>query len=65
MPKLNPLVDYEELTELTGIPRAHLRMMKTRGSLPDPAHPRVPVWNRTDIERWIFERALQEKPADG
>lgn len=47
------LVDYKEISELTGQSITHLHALQHRGVLPPKAHHRAAVWLKEDILRWI------------
>lgn len=60
----NGLMDYRDIHWLTDIPINRLRVMHNRGQLPRPAHPRVAVWKREDIEEW-WKRQQEKGRSDG
>lgn len=47
------LVDYQDISQMTGHQVTHLRVLNSRGAMPDQAHPRHPVWRTSEIVRWI------------
>jgi hypothetical protein len=52
------LVGLAEASEITGIARGALRVMRSRGKLPIPTAELAagPVWRRVDIEHWFKAR---------
>ena len=53
-----PLVGLVEASEVTGVARGTLRVMRVRGQLPTPTAELAsgPVWRRVDIEQWAAGR---------
>lgn len=47
------LLDYRDISEMTGQSVNHLQVLRSRGVLPEKAHPRASVWLKADIEHWI------------
>jgi hypothetical protein len=54
-----PIVGIAEVAEMAGLSRANVRMMRSRGLLPEPQVVLAmgPVWKRSVIERWVKKRA--------
>ena len=50
------MLDYQAVSELTGLAVQSLRQYKADGKMPSPdglVGNRSPVWNRKTIEKWI------------
>ena len=52
------IVGIAEIAEMAGLTRANVRMMRSRGQLPEPSVVLAmgPVWKRSTIEKWIEKR---------
>lgn len=47
------LLDYRDISEMTGQSVNFLHVLYARGVLPEKAHHRASVWLKADIEHWI------------
>lgn len=60
---------YQDISDLTGIPKGTLRQWRARGKLPEPDYmpPRptgstMPLWSQQAIEEWWEEHRVQVRP---
>lgn len=67
MPEEDPLLDYREIAEMTGLSESTLRAYRTQGRLPEPDElPAAdrPRWLRSSIEQWMVTRPGQGTRTD-
>lgn len=55
------LVTYDQIARMSGgaLKADSLRMIASRGQMPDRAHPSYPVWQESDIKHWLRGRDIE------
>lgn len=63
----DPLLDYRDIAEMTGLSQSTLRTYRTQGRLPEPDElPAAdrPRWRKSTVERWLTTRPGQGVRSD-